>query len=214
MHCSNPNCAKLTSGPQKDANKVLNIGVAAHITAASKGGVRYDAALTQTERKSVENGIWLCQNCAKLVDNDAVRYTVDLLRKWKLLGEESARLRVEGAGPRSRRGKKYYVVTFDEHKRLEELPCPTCGESLKLDLGLLVGSSGTAVCSKCGHIHVHRDRDGSLVTRSWAGALAPLHITCPKCSNKVRVRADRKKLSKPCLDCESVLSADSDESGH
>lgn len=31
MHCSNPNCAKLTAGPQTDPQKALNVGVAAHI---------------------------------------------------------------------------------------------------------------------------------------------------------------------------------------
>ena len=40
MRCSNPNCRKLTSGPQKKADKALNIGVAAHITAASSDGPR------------------------------------------------------------------------------------------------------------------------------------------------------------------------------
>jgi hypothetical protein len=36
--CSNPDCGKLTSGPQEDPTKVLNIGVAAPITAAPLGG--------------------------------------------------------------------------------------------------------------------------------------------------------------------------------
>jgi len=205
MHCSNPNCAKLTSGPQKNPQKAVNIGVAAHVTAATQGGARYDHTLTKTQRKSMENGIWLCQSCGKLVDNDAERYTVELLRKWKLLAEESARLRVEGAGSRGRKGKKYYIFTFDDKQRLEDISCPTCGEPVKLDLSILPGASGVAVCPKCGHFHVHRDRDGSLITRPWGGALAPLIITCPKCSNCLRVRADRKILSKPCLNCESVL---------
>ena len=33
--CSNPDCGQPTSGPHEDPAKVLNIGVAAHITAAS-----------------------------------------------------------------------------------------------------------------------------------------------------------------------------------
>tara|TARA_B100000929_G_scaffold5347_1_gene4503 strand:+ start:517 stop:705 length:189 start_codon:yes stop_codon:yes gene_type:complete len=36
--CSNPKCKKPTSGPNSDQNKSTNIGVAAHITAASVGG--------------------------------------------------------------------------------------------------------------------------------------------------------------------------------
>lgn len=47
-----------------------NAGVAAHITAASPGGARYDAALTPEARADIGNGIWLCQNHARLIDND------------------------------------------------------------------------------------------------------------------------------------------------
>src|SRR5437899_8109263 len=36
--CSNPECRQPTSGPQEDPAKVVNIGVAAHITAASPDG--------------------------------------------------------------------------------------------------------------------------------------------------------------------------------
>ena len=95
FRCSNPNCRKLTSGPQADPAKAVNIGVAAHITAASQGGPRYDARLPSEERKSIDNGIWLCQNCAKLVDNDEQRYTTDLLIEWKRLSEQAALLEVE-----------------------------------------------------------------------------------------------------------------------
>jgi hypothetical protein len=73
LRCSNPNCRKLTNGPQTNPTKAINIGVAAHITAASQNGPRFDANMTPEERKSAENGIWLCQNCAKLIDNDERR---------------------------------------------------------------------------------------------------------------------------------------------
>lgn len=92
--CSNPDCRALTSGPQEDPAKAINIGVAAHITAASPGGPRYDPELLAEERSGPANGIWLCQNCAKLVDNDPARFTVDLLRKWKDTAETEARSRV------------------------------------------------------------------------------------------------------------------------
>lgn len=93
--CSNPNCRQLTSGPQTDPTKAVNIGVAAHITAASPGGPRYDPRMTSEERKSSKNGIWLCQNHAKLVDNDEKRYSVDLLKEWKRLSERAALLAIE-----------------------------------------------------------------------------------------------------------------------
>jgi hypothetical protein len=94
--CSNPDCRQLTSGPQADANKAVNVGVAAHITAASPGGSRFDSNLTAGERKSISNGIWLCQKCAKLVDNDPARYTVEKLKNWKRNSEDIAIREIEG----------------------------------------------------------------------------------------------------------------------
>jgi hypothetical protein len=43
--CSNPDCRAVTSGPQTDPSKAVNVGVAAHITAASPGGPRHDPEL-------------------------------------------------------------------------------------------------------------------------------------------------------------------------
>lgn len=93
--CSNPNCRKPTIGPRIEKNKVVNIGVAAHITAASEGGPRFNSLLTSNERKQIDNGIWLCQNCAKLIDNDANKYTIELISKWKQISELSASLELE-----------------------------------------------------------------------------------------------------------------------
>lgn len=93
--CSNPNCRKPTSGPQTDPAKAINLGVAAHVTAASQSGARYSPTLSSEQRKFIDNGIWLCQGCAKLVDNDEQRYTVDLLRKWKAQAEDDALSQLE-----------------------------------------------------------------------------------------------------------------------
>src|SRR5580692_11011683 len=93
--CSNPNCRRPTSGPQTHPRKTVNIGVAAHITAAAPGGARYDEKMTPDERCSIDNALWLCQNCGKLVDNDSARYTADLLRRWRHLSEEASMLEVE-----------------------------------------------------------------------------------------------------------------------
>ena len=98
QRCSNPGCAQLTSGPHTDNNKAVNVGVAAHITAASPGGPRYDLSLTPEQRSNIENGIWLCQTCAKLVDNDMARYTVTVLRKWQVDAEATALKELETRG--------------------------------------------------------------------------------------------------------------------
>lgn len=93
--CSNQKCRQVTSGPQEDPTKAVNIGVASHITAASPGGPRFDPSLTPKERQAAENGIWLCQSCAKLVDNDPTRYGVDTLRRWNALAEATAARELE-----------------------------------------------------------------------------------------------------------------------
>ena len=89
-HCSNPSCRAHTSAPQKNPAKAINIGVAAHISAAAQGGPRFDETMTEQQRSSAENGIWLCQNCAKLVDNDTLHFSSLILRKWKTDAELEA----------------------------------------------------------------------------------------------------------------------------
>lgn len=88
--CSAPTCRKVTSGPNEKSNKSTNIGKAAHITAAAEGGPRYDKKITAELRKSFGNGIWLCANCADLIDKDPENYSVELLHEWKRTAESKA----------------------------------------------------------------------------------------------------------------------------
>jgi hypothetical protein len=81
--CSNPECGRPTVGANAAQDGIITIGVAAHICAASPGGPRYNAAQTQDARRGRDNGIWLCQNCGKLVDSDAPKFAVELLTGWK-----------------------------------------------------------------------------------------------------------------------------------
>ena len=84
--CSNPNCRKATRGAGIGKENIINIGVASHITAASKGGPRYDENITSQERASAENGIWLCQSCSKLIDSDVNRKNGRKFQsKWQFL---------------------------------------------------------------------------------------------------------------------------------
>src|SRR3546814_17340073 len=63
----------------------MNIGGAAHICAAAPGvgARRYRADMTPDQRKSHENGIWLCQDCAKAIDSDDPIFTEAFLHSWK-----------------------------------------------------------------------------------------------------------------------------------
>lgn len=89
--CSNPECRAQTAGPRVDSAKSINIGVAAHITSAAPSGPRYNPLLSTEQRCHFDNGIWLCQNCAKMIDNDVLRFTEKLLRTWKTHAEDHAR---------------------------------------------------------------------------------------------------------------------------
>ncbi len=77
--------------------------MAAHITAASPGGPRYDPSLSPDQRAQPENGVWLCQTCAKLVDNDQQRFPRELLRRWKVDAEYAASNRVGKSSAQGRR---------------------------------------------------------------------------------------------------------------
>ena len=88
--CSNPACRQSTCGPRDEPTGTVNIGVAAHITAASERGPRFEPRLSSEERRDPENGIWLCQNCGKLIDSDISRYSIAKLREWKSDAEVAA----------------------------------------------------------------------------------------------------------------------------
>jgi hypothetical protein len=88
--CSNPDCRCLTVGAAASHEGIINIGVAAHITAAAEGGPRYDTTLTSGQRRHHTNGIWMCQTHGKAVDSDAGHFTVEMLRKWKRDAEQRA----------------------------------------------------------------------------------------------------------------------------
>jgi len=89
--CSHPECDAPTRGPKEDPDGAINLGEAAHITAAAPGGPRYDPALTPAQRRHQNNGIWMCRTHAKLVDNDITRFAAKQLRSWKKDAEARAK---------------------------------------------------------------------------------------------------------------------------
>jgi hypothetical protein len=90
FRCSNPECRMPTSGPNEEPRKSTNIGVAAHICAASKNGPRYDPNQSSDERKYIGNGIWLCDTCSVLIDRDPGKYPIKQLIEWKDIAEKQA----------------------------------------------------------------------------------------------------------------------------
>ena len=61
--CSNPNCRKLTCGANDDPTKITNIGVAAHICAAAKGGPRFDPNMSTEDDQHCNINDIFCQKC-------------------------------------------------------------------------------------------------------------------------------------------------------
>lgn len=130
--CSNPKCNRPTSGPSTNPDASISIGVAAHITAAAPGGKRFDPTMSPAERKSIKNGIWLCQVCAKLIDSDDQKYTVEVLHDWKRQAEGRIAELLEGSGSTAFTGSTMIVaqanfldqlagyLTSDTEKDLEQ----------------------------------------------------------------------------------------------
>ncbi|CAM1653678.1 hypothetical protein [Bartonella apihabitans] len=89
--CSNPSCARPTIGPEeRTKDKSRSVGMAAHIAAASPRGPRYDSKQTPEERSSIDNGIRLCQDCARKIDENINVYAVEELQNWKKSAEQRA----------------------------------------------------------------------------------------------------------------------------
>jgi hypothetical protein len=104
--CSYPGCGAPTSGPQLADGSYVTAGDAAHITAASPNGPRYDPSLTPDERRDYANGIWLCVTHARIVDQDHTRYTVAEVQQWKRDAEARALARLGKPEPLSTGAEK------------------------------------------------------------------------------------------------------------
>lgn len=85
--CSLPSCRTPTVGATADGQGEINIGTAAHICAASPGGPRYDEKMSEDERSSAANGIWMCRDHGKAIDSDVKHFTAPLLHEWKKKAE-------------------------------------------------------------------------------------------------------------------------------
>lgn len=94
--CARPGCDKPCWLPADRPSSVATIGVAAHICAASPGGPRYDVNQSPDERSDIENGIYLCETCATLIDRDPGRFPASELRAWK--AKHEAQVKDEASG--------------------------------------------------------------------------------------------------------------------
>lgn len=105
--CSNPECRVLTIAPSDvDPLKVIYVGKAAHITAASSGGPRFDESLSPEARASITNAIFLCSTCADTIDkNGGLDFSESSIKKWKEEHDEWVRSNLN-----KRREQTFHVV--------------------------------------------------------------------------------------------------------
>lgn len=159
--CSNPNCRKATRAAASDESEIINIGVAAHITAASKGGARYDENMSAEERRSAANGIWLCQSCSKLIDSDDIRYSVNKLKQWKNISEQIAILEIEESQTdfivEDRENIKFFIQCFDR----PAFKHPICQEGRMEDFDKAI--EDTIIALNTG---ILRARDGQILKKA------------------------------------------------
>lgn len=81
--CSYPDCNKTLIGPGDMNNNFVIIGECAHIFSAKPDGPRGDGGLTKEQIKRPENGIFLCRNHHKIVDDKMNNYSSDILIRFK-----------------------------------------------------------------------------------------------------------------------------------
>lgn len=95
--CSFPTCTRRTVGPAASTQATSSSGVAAHIFAASPGGPRGQGGLSADELAQPENGIWLCGDHGKIIDNNTgTDYAPETLLSYKALQEARVALEHEG----------------------------------------------------------------------------------------------------------------------
>lgn len=136
--CSNPGCRRGTVGPSgSKPDKVVITGEAAHIKAAQPGGPRYDENQSPEERRSIENGLWLCGACADLIDkNGGADYPVKVLVAWKEQAEKATRL--AQASPADH-GERPWDSGFGgiSYMNIPRLAMWGAGQGLKIDVSFL-----------------------------------------------------------------------------
>lgn len=87
-------CKISTSKPNTgDPNRYISLGEAAHIFGARPAvHNRYDGKMSDGQRSSIDNAIWLCRSCHKTIDSDDKTYTADFLKEQKRIHEENVTL--------------------------------------------------------------------------------------------------------------------------
>lgn len=86
--CAYPRCgAVLVVEAEHTGDSAKSVGKFAHICAASPGGPRYDASMSDVERSSASNLIFLCGTHHDVIDSQLNFHTADYLKNAKAAHE-------------------------------------------------------------------------------------------------------------------------------
>ncbi|NOT22816.1 MAG: hypothetical protein HOP22_08820 [Nitrospiraceae bacterium] len=144
--CSDPSCRRPTIGSNSVGDSEINLGTAAHICAAAYGGPRYDENQTPAQRRSSDNGIWMCRLHGAAVDAKDSKFTVELLHEWKAQSQKDSWRRVlyddvpHGLAVQapteaelSIRLRAAAAADFDVFRRLDKWPSTAVALTLEVD---------------------------------------------------------------------------------
>jgi len=142
FRCSFPGCDCSTIGPGKGPSDVERKGTAAHIFGASPDGPRGTGGLTADQRSSPLNGIWMCADHGRLIDNDKGKnYPAPVLQAWKSLQESRIAKELSGIGTN---------FGWLESMVVTESPLFRAGSRINFGkVTLLVGNNGTGKTAIC-----------------------------------------------------------------
>jgi len=128
--------------------------------------------MTADERADIENGIWLCQKCAKLIDNDESRFTAGVIEDWKRIAEATALLEIQSGPSTSSKSPsdvellRFFTQCFD--RPVFQDPFRIEGSMEAFDRG--IEDTITALNTGC-----LRDRTGKVVAQAKGKAFIVRH---------------------------------------
>jgi hypothetical protein len=137
--CSNPLCRSLTVKADFTDITQVRSGKSCHIHSVGPGGPRYKSGMSDRECASFENGIWLCDKCAREIDDNKSQYSAETLRIWKKEAEDYVS----------------ELVTQDSRLRQLQTMMQTVLTDLRL-LTALIGSVGDITFNPPGRVNVTR----------------------------------------------------------
>lgn len=86
--CAFPGCKKVLVTDESETDDPSLIGEEAHIVAKKPNEPRGNSTLTKAQRDKYDNLILLCSNHHKIIDDQPAKYTIELLKQYKLDHEE------------------------------------------------------------------------------------------------------------------------------